>query len=163
MSIRLNEIGALEQRQPARGERRHVERRRQVLRALLVGSFYARRRRPRRDSEQALAAVDWHKPQWLAIAILIVLFSSTDALLTVTLLQHEGAYEMNPLMRPLIASGVAFVLVKVGVTAGGVILLTLLAGMRAFGRLRAGLLLYALLAAYGALLVYEVGLLERVL
>jgi Domain of unknown function (DUF5658) len=163
MSIRRNEIGAPLQLLPARAERRHVERRRHVLRALLVGSFHARRRRPRRDSEQALAAVDWHKPQWLAIAILIVLFSSVDALLTVTLLQHEGAYEVNPLMRPLIASGLAFVLVKVGVTAGGVILLTLLAGMRAFGRLRAGLLLYALLAAYGALLAYEVSLLNRVL
>jgi hypothetical protein len=162
MSIRLNEIGALEQRRLAAGDRRRGERRRQVLHALLVGSFYARRRRPRRDSEQALAAVDWHKPQWLAIAILIVLFSSADALLTVALLQHEGAYEMNPLMRPLIGSGLAFVLIKVGLTAGGVILLTLLAGMRALGRLRAGLLLYALLAAYGALLAYEVSLLDRV-
>lgn len=143
-------------------ERRRGERRRRVLRALVVGSFYARRRQPRRDSEQALAAVDWHQPQWFAAAILIVLFSSADALLTVALLQHEGAYEVNPLMRPLVGSGLAFVLVKVGVTAGGVILLTLLAGMRALGRLRAGLLLYALLGAYGALLVYELSLLDRV-
>jgi hypothetical protein len=162
MSIRHNETAALERHATSR-ERRQGERRRRVLRALVVGSFYPRRRRPRRDGEQALAAVDWHHPQWLAIAVLIVLFSCADALLTVALLQHEGAYEMNPLMRPLIGSGLAFVLVKVGVTAGGVILLTLLAGMRTVGRLRAGLLLYALLAAYGALLIYEVSLVDRLL
>ena len=146
----------------ASGERRGGERRREVLRALVLGSFYARRRRPRRIGEQALAAVDWHHPQWLATALLILLFSSADALLTVELM-GRGAYEVNPLMRPLIASGLTFVLVKVGVTAGGVILLTLLARMRAFGRLSGGLILYAVLATYGALLLYELNLLDRLL
>ncbi len=141
-------------------ERRRGERRREVLRALLLGSFHARRRRPRRATEQALAAIDWHHPQWLATAILIVMFSCADALLTLSLLAH-GAYEFNPLMRPLVGgSGLAFVVVKVGLTAGGVVLLTLLARMRLFGRLSAGLLLYALLAAYGALLLYELSLLD---
>jgi hypothetical protein len=141
-------------------ERRGGERRRQVLRALLLGSFHARRRRPRRASEQAIAAVDWHHPQWLALAILIVALSSADALLTLTLVGH-GAYEANPLMRPLVdGSALTFTLVKVGVTAGGVVVLTLVARMRLFGRLSAGLLLYAVLAAYGALIVYEFSLLD---
>jgi hypothetical protein len=140
-------------------ERRRVDRRRQVLRGLLVGSFHARRRQPRRASEQALAAVDWHHPQWLATAILIMMFSSADALLTLALLEH-GAYEANPMMRPLVSGpGLIFVLVKVGVTSGGVVLLTLLARMRVFGRLSAGVLLYVLLACYAALLLYEFSLL----
>lgn len=142
-------------------ERRRAERRREVLRALLLGSFHARRRRPRRATEQALAAIDWHHPQWLATAILIVMFSCADALLTLRLLAHGAYYEFNPVMRPLAGgSGLAFALVKVGLTAGGVVLLTLLARMRLFGRLSAGLLLYALLAGYGALLVYELSLLD---
>jgi len=140
-------------------ERRRGERRHQVLRGLLLGSFHARRRQPRRTSEQALAAVDWHHPQWLAIAILLLIFSTADAVLTLELVRN-GAYEANPMMRPLVTgSGLVFALVKVGLTAGGVVLLTVLARMRVFGRLPAGLLLYALLAGYGALLLYEFGLL----
>lgn len=141
-------------------ERRRGERRRRVLRALLLGSFHARRRQPRRAGEQALAAVDWHHPQWLATAILIVTFSCADAALTLALIER-GAYETNPLMRPLVyGSALPFTVVKVTLTAGGVVLLTLLASMRLFGRLSAGLLLYALLAGYGALIVYEFSLLD---
>ncbi|HXY95401.1 MAG TPA: DUF5658 family protein [Steroidobacteraceae bacterium] len=140
-------------------ERRRGERRRQVLRALLLGSFHARRRAPRRAGEQGLAAVDWHHPQWLATAILIVTLSCADAALTLALIEH-GAYETNPLMRPFVyGSALPFTLVKVTLTAGGVVLLTLLASMRLFGRLSAGVLLYALLAGYGALIAYEFRLL----
>jgi uncharacterized protein DUF5658 len=142
-------------------ERRRAERRREVLRGLLLGSFHARRRAPRRAREQALAAIDWHHPQWLATGMLIVAFSAADALLTLVLTER-GAYEVNPLMRPLLGgSALAFALVKVGLTAGGVVLLTLLARMRALGRVSGGLLLYTLLAGYGALLVYEFRLLAR--
>jgi Domain of unknown function (DUF5658) len=141
-------------------ERRRGERRRQVLRALLLGSFHARRRAPRRAGEQALAAVDWHHPQWLATAILIVMLSCADAGLTLALIE-QGAYEANPLMRPFVyGSALPFTVVKVALTAGGVVLLTLLASMRLFGRLSAGVLLYVLLVGYGALIAYEFSLLD---
>jgi hypothetical protein len=141
-------------------ERRRGERRRQVLRALLLGSFHARRRTPRRAGEQALAAVDWHHPQWLATAILIVMLSCADAGLTLALIE-QGAYEANPLMRPFVyGSALPFTVVKVALTAGGVVLLTLLASMRLFGRLSAGVLLYVLLLGYGALIAYEFSLLD---
>jgi hypothetical protein len=157
VSTELNDSAAWFTQPP---ERRRVERRRQVLRALLVGSFRARRRAPRRAGEQALAAVDWHHPQWLATAILIVMFSCADAALTLALIEH-GAYETNPLMRPFVyGSALPFTIVKVGLTAGGVVLLTLLASMRMFGRLSTGVLLYALLAGYGALVAYEFSMLE---
>jgi hypothetical protein len=56
-------------------------------------------------------------------------------------------------------SGVLFVVVKIGLTGAGVILLTLLARARAFGRMPVALLLYAVLAGYGVLVVYELRLL----
>jgi len=131
-----------------------------VLRALLHGSFKPRRREPRRADERAVSAVDWHHPQWLAIAILIVVFSCTDALLTLMLLER-GAYEANPMMAPLVErSASAFAAVKIGLTVGGVVLLTQLARLRAFGRIPVGVLLYVVLAIYGALIAYEFGLLK---
>jgi Domain of unknown function (DUF5658) len=146
---------------PARAERRHAERRKHVLRALFHGSLRPRRRGPRRAGESAVSAVDWHHPQWLAIAVLIVTFSCSDAFLTLMLLE-QGAYEVNPLMAPLLhGSGLAFALVKIGLTASGVVLLTQLVRIRAFGRISVGLVLYTVLALYGALLVYEFRLLNR--
>jgi uncharacterized protein DUF5658 len=142
-------------------ERRRGERRSQVLRALLYGSFRPRRRGPRRTDERTLSAVDWHHPQWLAVGMLIVIGSSTDALLTLVLVERGLAVEANPLMAPLIGhSALAFALVKVALTAGGVLLLTQLARIRAFGNIPVGFFLYLVLAIYGALIMYECSLLN---
>jgi hypothetical protein len=150
----LPEDGAIERR-------RGPDRRKQPLRALLYGSFHPRRRGSRREGEQTLSGVDWHDPQWLAVAMLVVLFSCVDAFLTLTLIDH-GAYEVNPVMAMLLGgSALAFSLVKIGLTAGGVVLLTLVARMKAFGRVPVSLLLYSVLLGYGALLVYEFRLLEE--
>jgi hypothetical protein len=142
-------------------ERRRGERRTDVLRALVHGSFHPRRRTPRRAGERALGAIDWHHAQWLATSMLIVLLCATDAFLTVVLLGH-GAHEVNPLMRALLGgSGRAFAIIKVGLTASGVVLLTVLARRPAFGRITVGALLYGVLAAYAALVAYEISLLLR--
>jgi hypothetical protein len=141
-------------------ERRGADRRRRVLRALWLGSFRRRRHGPRRAGEHAATAVDWHHPQWLAIAILIVAFSAGDALLTLALIDR-GASEANPLMAPLVTGSVAvFAIVKIGLTAGSVIVLTQMAGSRAFGRLPVGAFLYSAFVLYGVLLVYELHLLN---
>ena len=109
-----------------------------------------------------MSDLDWHHPQWLAVAMLIVLFSTIDAFLTLTLIER-GAYEVNPLMAPLVGgSGLAFAMVKIGLTAGGVVMLTLLARMKAFGRIPVSLLLYTVLAGYGVLVLYEYRLLQDV-
>src|SRR2546430_16207863 len=81
-------------------EHRRTQRRRHVLHALLHGSFRPRRRGPRRADESAVSAVDWHHPQWLPIAMLIVVFSCTDALLALVALER-GAYQANPMMAPV--------------------------------------------------------------
>jgi hypothetical protein len=142
-------------------ERRRGERRQGVWRSLLQGSFSPRRRLPRRGDERGVAAVDWHHPRWLAIAVLIVTFSCLDAFLTLLLMQN-GAYEANPLMAPLVAdSALGFAAVKVLLTAFGVLILTQLAWVRAFGRLPVGAVLYTVLALYALLLLYEYRLLNH--
>jgi hypothetical protein len=142
-------------------ERRRSERRSQILRSLLYGSFRPRRRGPRRLNEQGLSAVDWHHPQWLALSMLIVIGSCTDALLTLILIERGVAVEANPLMAPLVGhSPLAFALVKVVLTAGGVVLLTQLARMRAFGTIPVGVFLYLVLAIYAALIAYELNLIN---
>ena len=139
--------------------RRGHDRRTHLARALLYGSLYPRRLGPRREGEHGLGAIDWHHPWWLAIATLILAFCAADAVLTVVLISR-GAYELNPLLAPLIGgSGVLFALVKVGLTGVGVVLLTLLSRVRAFGHLPVALFLYGVLAGYGALIAYELSLL----
>lgn len=131
-----------------------------MARALLYGSFHPRRLGPRRDGEYGLTAVDWHHPWWLAIATLILALCASDAVLTVVLISR-GAYEVNPLLAPLIGdSGVLFAAVKIGLTGIGVVLLTLLSRGRAFGRMPVALVLYGVLVLYGALIVYELRLLR---
>jgi hypothetical protein len=140
-------------------ERRGSDRRQHVARALVQGSFKPRRRVPRRLNEHTLTAVDWHHPQWLAIATLIVLCCCADAFLTLMLV-GRGASEVNPLMAPLVGgSSLTFAVVKIGITATGVVLLTQVARIRAFGRIPVGLFLYCVLALYCALIVYELRLL----
>jgi hypothetical protein len=151
--------GAREEAQDA-DRRQGPDRRRRVARALVYGSFNPRRLGPRRTGEASLAAVDWHHPWWLAVATLILALCASDAGLTVVLISR-GAYEVNPFLVPLMSgSGLLFVVVKVGLTGAGVVLLTLLARAKAFGRLPVALLLYAVLIGYGVLVAYELRLLR---
>jgi hypothetical protein len=54
---------------------------------------------------------------------------------------------------------VAFTCVKIALTALGVVFLTQLARLRAFGRIPVGFVLYSVLAVYAALILYEYRLL----
>lgn len=139
--------------------RRGPDRRTRIARALLYGSLHPRRLGPRREGEHGFGAIDWHHPWWFAIATLILTFCAADAILTIVLISR-GAYELNPLLAPLIGgSGVLFALVKIGLTGTGVVLLTLLSRVRAFGRMPVATFLYAVLAGYGVLIGYELNLL----
>lgn len=143
--------------------RRPADRRKRTLRALIYGSFNPRRLGSRRDGEQSFAAVDWHHPQWLAVAVLTLLMCVADALLTITLLQR-GAYEANPLMAPLVdGSPLAFAGIKFGLTASGLVVLILLARVRLFRNVPVAFVLYGVLVAYAVLIGYELWLLEALL
>src|SRR5215469_17732341 len=98
----------------AASERRQTDRRKRVVRSLIYGSLHPRRRGARRADENTLTSVDWHHPQWLAIATLILVLSCCDAFLTLLLMAH-GAYEVNPFMAPLVrGSALGFAFVKIG-------------------------------------------------
>jgi Domain of unknown function (DUF5658) len=141
--------------------RQFKERRRRTWYALLLGNFTPRRRHPRRRNESHFAAVDWHDRRWLVVASAILLLSGLDAVLTIGLLER-GATEANPLMAVLVgADSYTFAVCKLGLTATGVILLTVIARLRAFGNLRVSLILYAILCLYSALIGYELWLLTR--
>ena len=137
------------------------ERRRSVVRALWHGNFARRRLAPRRNGERHAVVTDWFHAQWLVVAILILLLCSADAVLTLTLIAR-GAEELNPLMAPLVlGSGHAFAFWKVGLTAVGVVVLTVLARLQLFGK-AVGTILYVVLAMYAALVGYEVILLRNI-
>jgi hypothetical protein len=145
--------------QPER--RASTERRRSVLRALWHGNFARRRHAPRRSAERHAVVTDWFHPQWLAVAITILCLSAADAILTLTLISH-GANEVNPFMKPLVAgSGHAFGLWKMGLTAMGVVIVTLLARLRLWGG-AVGTILYVVLAGYFVLVAYELFLLRNI-
>jgi hypothetical protein len=143
-------------------ERRlRIERRRSVLHALWHGNFFRRRVAPRRRHERHVVVTDWFHPQWLAVGILILLLCSADALLTLTLISH-GAMELNPFMAPLVdGSGHSFAAWKLGLTAMGVVVLTLFARLKVFGR-TVGVVLYAILGMYVVLVGYELFLLRNI-
>lgn len=135
------------------------DRRTRVARALVYGSFKPRRLGPRRTGEHRLGSIDWYHPWWLAIATLILVLCASDAILTVVLISR-GAYELNPVLAPLVhGSAALFVAVKVGLTGIGVVLLTLLSRRKAFGRMPVALFLYGVLVLYGVLIAYELHLL----
>lgn len=91
----------------------------------------------------------------------ILLLCAADALLTLMLISH-GAVEINPLMDPLVrGSGHTFGYWKIGLTAMGVMVLTLLARVRFWGR-AVGTILYVVLAGYAVLVGYELFLLRNI-
>jgi hypothetical protein len=142
--------------------RERQERRRSVLRALWHGNFSRRRIAPRRTAETHVVVTDWFHPQWLATTVLILLLCVADAILTLTLIPL-GADEINPFMVGLVhGSGHAFIAWKFGLTAVGVVLLTVLARLRVFGGRAVGAALYVVLGLYSVLVGYELFLLRNI-
>jgi Domain of unknown function (DUF5658) len=147
---------------PTSPERRaRTERRRSILQALWHGNFARRRVAPRRDTERHFVVTDWFHPQWLVVGVCILLLCGADALLTLTLI-GRGAAEINPLMEPLVnGSGYTFAYLKIALTAMGVVILTLFARLRFFGK-TVGWVLYGVLGIYSVLVGYELFLLRNI-
>jgi hypothetical protein len=139
------------------------ERRSQTVRALVAGGWHARRRNPRRAEPVRLGFVDWHASHWFAAALIVLLLSMADTLLTLVLIQH-GAIEINPLMEPfVIGGGPAFAFLKLALTATAVTILVVLTRVPTFGRLLAGPVLVGAALLYTALLSYELWLLDQLI
>jgi len=103
--------------------------------------------------------VDRHEPRLLLSTLGILLLSLTDAVFTLTLLQH-GAVELNSFMAVLIETDVQlFVAGKMAITAVCLIFLLIHAKFRIFRVVRISTLLYGFLSIYGLLIAYELVLL----
>jgi hypothetical protein len=148
-------------RNDAPQERREApDRRRRLIHALFVGGLTPRRRAHRRGGESQSVVLDLHEARWLGVAMLIMLLSVADAMLTLEVM-HLGAVEVNPVMALFLDSGTpAFAYMKVALTGIGVTVLTIMARLHAFGRVPVGVVLYAILALYIGLIVYEYWLLQ---
>ena len=97
--------------------------------------------------------------RWLAVAMLVMLMSVGDAILTLRLMEL-GAVEANPLMAMMLDGGTpGFAFLKVALTASGVVVLTVMARLHAFGRVPVSAILYLILGLYGSLIAYEFWLL----
>jgi hypothetical protein len=133
------------------------------VRAIVAGGWHARRKNVRRAEPARVGFVDWHASHWFAAALLVLLLSMADTLMTMVLVQH-GAIEMNPLMEPfVIGNGPAFAFLKLALTASAVTILVVLTRVRAFGRLLAGPILVGAAVLYTVLLGYEMWLLDRMM
>jgi hypothetical protein len=143
-------------------ERRQGDRRSRTFRALVAGGWHGRRRNARRGEPLRPGHIDWHAPHWFAAALLVLLLSMADTLLTLVLIQH-GASEVNPLMEPFVIGNTpGFAFLKLALTASAVTILVALTRVRTFGRFLAGPILVAAALLYTALLTYELWLLDRV-
>jgi hypothetical protein len=142
--------------------RRGTDRRRTTLRTFVQGALTPRRRAVRRTEEQHLP-IDWHEPYLLFVAIMILLLSTADAFLTLTLLT-KGAHEANPFLAYLLEDHPGlFAAVKMGLTGLGVVVLVAMARATVFRRIRVGVFLNWFMLGYMGLIAYEWWLLSNLL
>jgi hypothetical protein len=144
-------------------ERRLAEDRRLLSwRTFFRGSLTPRRRSNRRGPA-AEGLLDWHEPHLLFLAIMILLMSVTDAFLTLRLIE-KGATEVNPIMAYLIGTTPElFVIAKMLLTGGGIVVLVALARARVFRVIRISHIIHWCMLGYVALLAYEGWLLRQVM
>lgn len=138
------------------------ERRRPTFQTFVRSSTTPRRRGGRREEERD-GVVDWHEPQLLFLALMIVVLSVSDAFFTLTLLTN-GAVEVNPVLAYLLQNHPAyFAILKMTLTGVGVTVLVAMARKRVFKVVRVKTVLQWFLAGYVVLIAYEVWLMRAIL
>lgn len=149
---------------PAFAERRGApDRRRHFLWSLVYGGFYPRRRGGRRLTDQHRPIVDWHGPELLFSSVGLIVLCLCDAALTLVLLAH-GASEANPVMALIVDGDVErFALVKLALTASGLLALVAVSRFTVFRLIRVANLVHLAMAGYVALIIYEAWLVSFLL
>ena len=148
---------------PVSVERRKLDERRRLSLWAHINADpnYLRRRYARRRCDRYNKYVDCYKPVLFYITVSILLLSCVDATLTLYLIRY-GAVELNPLMAFLIdINPQLFVIVKLGLTSIGLILLLGHINFRIFQTVRVDYCLYLSLFIYLALASYETLLVSR--
>jgi len=138
------------------------DRRRHSLRTLTYCGLHGRGRRRHRRRAGEDYYLDWYDPTLVYAVMGIMLLSSFDALLTLTLLTR-GAYEANLFMAQLLSiSDHLFVIIKLAITGLGLLFLLMHAHFRIFGIITGRQAIHALLPVYGLLIAYELLLLVMI-
>ena len=142
--------------------RTNVERRKLSLLAHMnTRSDRHRRRSSRRECDRYNSYVDWYGPTLFLVVLALLLLSIIDATLTLYLLS-QGAVELNPVMDWLIRfNPQLFVVVKLGLTGVGAVVLLGHFNFRIFRKVRVIYCLYFSLFAYVVLTSYETLLISR--
>lgn len=150
--------------QPDASDRRlHPDRRKRTLAAYWHGARHPRRRDGRRPSDQIYPIIDWHSSRVFAAILLILALCVADGVLTVILISH-GAIEVNPIMALFVPHELEwFAGIKLLLTSSGMVVLAACSRMRLFRSIPGELLLYAVLAGYCVLVIYEVRLYGHIL
>jgi len=124
-------------------------------RTVMYGFLRSRRRGHRRWSEDEPVFSDYHHPWLFFLSVGIMLLSTTDAFLTLRLIDL-GATEINPVMAAVMGGGtLAFAASKMLLTGLSVLTLVFLARARVFSRFRTGLALTMAFSIYCCLVCYE--------
>lgn len=138
------------------------ERRTRSLTAYWRGALTPRRRSGRRSLDHIYPVVDWHPARVFALVMVILCLCVTDGVLTIVLVSN-GAIEVNPVMALFVPHSLGlFVAVKLTLTTAGVMVLVACSRMRLFRTIPGETLLYAILACYVALVIYEVRMLDTI-
>lgn len=125
--------------------------------------FFGRRRTPRRTDDGINTYRDWYEPRLLYFTIATAILSFLDATMTLNLLTL-GAIELNTLMAHLINTDVQlFVNIKVALTLLTLVFLVIHSNFRLFRFVRVNRVIYFLFGGYLTLIIYEAGLLFRIL
>ncbi len=157
MGLRVGSLNAI-----VPDRRLGYDRRRLTLGMFIRGGITPRRRAGRREADGG-ALVDWHEPHLLFLAIMILLLSMTDAVLTLTLLAR-GAQEVNPLMAYVLEnSPKLFIAVKMALTGIAVLVLVALARAKVFRVIKVSAVIHWCLLVYAVLIGYEWWLLQQTL
>ncbi len=140
-----------------------TERRKRTLAAYWRGARNPRRRQGRRAEDRFYPIIDWHSNRVFALIMLILTLCVVDGVLTVVLIAH-GAVEANPIMAFFVPHQLGwFAAAKLSLTATGMAVLAVCSRMRVFRGIPGELFLYAVLASYVALIVYELRMYDAIL
>lgn len=138
------------------------ERRTRSLIAYWRGALTPRRRSGRRTLDHIYPVVDWHPARVFALVMAILCLCVADGVLTIVLISN-GAVEANPVMALFVPHSLGwFAAVKLTLTTVGVMVLVACSRMRLFRTIPGETLLYAILACYVVLVVYEVRMLDTI-
>jgi len=150
--------------QAMQNERRVLtDRRTSATKPFSFCTLRGRRRKSRRLDECHNYYVDRYNVRYLVLIISILILCFLDAYLTLLLLQ-VGAIELNPYMLFFIKKDVVLsMVVKYVMTATALIIILVHKNFRVFGGLRVRNLIYAILAVYSGLVLFEVVFCFRVM